>query len=179
MKQAEYDKLFPLFKRLKKQYGAKSKQKIIEKMGLTETQYNRLGTMFNGSAYCQDKIAKRKLYAQQYREKRMSEPLAVLEEKAFRFQKRCDDKAEITFTAKDIVEKYGENPVCFFTGEPINYRDKDSFSLDHFIPASRGGGCSLDNLRLVTKGANQAKGQMTPEEFIALCKTVAARFPDA
>lgn len=79
-----------------------------------------------------------------------------------------------TFTAKDVINKITKSPVCYLTGAPIDIYDKKSYQLDHIIPRSRGGDNSLDNLGIASAKANQAKRDMTPEEFLNLCKSVVA-----
>jgi 5-methylcytosine-specific restriction endonuclease McrA len=44
--------------------------------------------------------------------------------------------------------------------------------MDHIIPVSRGGDNSLDNCQILSKEVNQAKSNMTDEEFIEMCKRV-------
>ena len=46
----------------------------------------------------------------------------------------------------------------------------DKPSLDHIIPLSRGGGWELDNLQIISWFENNAKSNMTPEEFKKICK---------
>lgn len=77
-----------------------------------------------------------------------------------------------SFTIQDVIDKFGSNPRCYLTGQPIDIYKPRTYHFDHIIPASRGGQNTLDNLALVTKEANLAKGAMTNEEFIALCKSV-------
>jgi hypothetical protein len=47
-------------------------------------------------------------------------------------------------------------------------------SLDHIVPTSRGGESVKDNLQWVTKGVNFEKRNRTNEEFVELCRAVAA-----
>ena len=79
---------------------------------------------------------------------------------------------EKTFTSDDVINKFGEHPVCYLTGEPIDIYQPRTYQFDHIIPKSRGGDNSLDNLGICTTKANQAKRDMTPDEFINLCKKV-------
>lgn len=76
------------------------------------------------------------------------------------------------FTVEDIINKFGENPICYLTGLPINTNKSSSYHFDHIIPVSRGGTSDLDNLGICTKQANQAKSDMTPDELINLCKLI-------
>ena len=77
-----------------------------------------------------------------------------------------------TFTVDDVINKFGENPKCYLTGEQLDIYQPRTYSFDHIMPASRGGLPTLDNLGLCTKQANQAKSDLTPEEFYQLCKKV-------
>jgi hypothetical protein len=81
-------------------------------------------------------------------------------------------KDQLNFTIDDILNKLGKNPKCYLTGVDIDINDTKSYNFDHIIPVSRGGTNTLDNLGICTKQANQAKNNMTPDEFINLCKLV-------
>ena len=81
------------------------------------------------------------------------------------------------FTLKQLKEKIGNNPKCYLTGEPIDLLQPSTYSLDHIIPLSRGGKSSLDNCGLIKLDINQAKWNMTPDEFFSLCKRVSNGSP--
>jgi len=76
------------------------------------------------------------------------------------------------FTVDDVINKFGENPVCYLTGDPINIYEPRKYQFDHIIPVSKGGDNSIDNLGLCTKEANIAKSNLSLSEFVALCKKV-------
>ena len=76
------------------------------------------------------------------------------------------------FTIDDVINKFGENPKCYLTGDDIDIYQPRTYNFDHIIPVSRGGLNTLDNMGICTKKANSAKSDMTPEEFIDLCKKV-------
>lgn len=78
----------------------------------------------------------------------------------------------IPFTLNELKLKIGTNPKCYLTGEPIDLSNPTEYSLDHIIPISRGGKSTLDNLAIVKSDINQAKYNLIPEEFIALCQRV-------
>jgi 5-methylcytosine-specific restriction endonuclease McrA len=85
---------------------------------------------------------------------------------------RKTKKTKQLFKAQDLLNKIGENPVCYLTGRPINLEDGRSYHLDHIIPISKGGNNSLDNCGLACKEANQSKHSLTKDEFIRLCQDV-------
>ena len=76
------------------------------------------------------------------------------------------------FTVQDVIDKFGEHPTCYLTGEPIDINKPRTYHFDHRIPRSRGGDNSLDNLELCSSKANQAKGDMTVDELTMLCKSI-------
>lgn len=98
---------------------------------------------------------------------------SILNTKVNNFQKdRKNGNMNKTFTVEDVINKFGENPKCYLTGESIDIYKPKTYSFDHIIPSSRGGDNSIDNLGICTKQANQAKSDMTKEEFIEFCKKV-------
>lgn len=76
------------------------------------------------------------------------------------------------FTLDQAIEKITENPKCYLTGDDIDIYNTNSYHFDHIIPRSRGGDNSLENLGICTKQANMSKSNLTPDEFIFLCKKV-------
>ena len=78
----------------------------------------------------------------------------------------------MTFNYKDVHAKYGDTFPCALTGRPINFHDPDTYEYDHKTPTARGGDNSMDNLQIVCPEANRAKGMMTDQEFLELCKEV-------
>jgi 5-methylcytosine-specific restriction endonuclease McrA len=77
-----------------------------------------------------------------------------------------------SFNVEDIIKKFGEKPKCYITGDDIDISRTGEYSFDHKIPSSRGGPSTLDNLGICTKEANQAKSNMTPDEFFTFCKRI-------
>lgn len=82
------------------------------------------------------------------------------------------DKVNFTFGIKEVEHFIGDNPICYLSGRPINVEDSKSFHFDHIHPVSKGGLSTLDNLGLTVKEANQAKSDLTVDEFLLLCKDV-------
>lgn len=83
-----------------------------------------------------------------------------------------DVMARRQFTVDDVITKFGENPICYLTGEQIDITKPGTYQFDHIIPKCRGGDNSLENMAICTKQANESKRGLTPDEFIFLCKKV-------
>jgi 5-methylcytosine-specific restriction endonuclease McrA len=60
---------------------------------------------------------------------------------------------------------------CALTGKELS---PDDVALDHIVPISNGGDFSIANSQLVSKAANRAKHTLSQDDFIELCKSVAA-----
>ena len=80
------------------------------------------------------------------------------------------------FTLDELIEKLGDNPVCYLTGREIDLSKSRTYSLDHIIPRSKGGDNSLENCGLTCRDANQAKCDLSLEEFVSLCQEVVDKF---
>jgi 5-methylcytosine-specific restriction endonuclease McrA len=71
----------------------------------------------------------------------------------------------------ELRKSIGEPTTCYLCGDPITW---GIAALDHRVPTSRGGGHALVNLAWACRRCNQAKGTMTPDEFVALASKVAS-----
>lgn len=60
---------------------------------------------------------------------------------------------------------------CALTGWELT---PDNASLDHIEPLSGGGSHGMENVQILASKVNQAKGTMSQEEFVAMCKAVAS-----
>lgn len=94
----------------------------------------------------------------------------VLYDKVLSFNKRGDKNTMITL--QEVQDKFGEHTICYLTGEPIDVTKPRTYHFDHKVPVSKNGDNSIDNLGICTKEVNMAKRDLTPDEFIALCKKV-------
>jgi 5-methylcytosine-specific restriction endonuclease McrA len=66
-----------------------------------------------------------------------------------------------------IVEDQGYK--CALSGVELT---PETASLDHIVPMSKGGTHTIENVWIVDRRVNGAKGTMTTEEFISLCRAV-------
>lgn len=60
---------------------------------------------------------------------------------------------------------------CALTGDELT---PEIASLDHVVPLSRGGEHRPENIQVVTRDANRAKGPMVAAEFVEFCRRVVA-----
>jgi 5-methylcytosine-specific restriction endonuclease McrA len=60
---------------------------------------------------------------------------------------------------------------CALSGYDLQPEDA---AMDHILAVSRGGPHTIENAQILRKDVNRAKGTLTNEEFIALCRAVVA-----
>lgn len=85
---------------------------------------------------------------------------------------KVEKKYNTTFTPKDLLDKVGDNPICYLSGRPIDLTQTSTYHLDHIIPRSKGGDNSLENLGLAEKHANLAKSNLSVAELLELCADI-------
>ena len=73
------------------------------------------------------------------------------------------------FSKNEVLAKFGDNPICYLTGRPIDFNKPRTYSLDHVVPVSKGGQFTLANMGLTCKEANKAKDDLAIEELLKLC----------
>lgn len=59
---------------------------------------------------------------------------------------------------------------CYYSGATLTLKN---VSLDHRQPLSRGGEHCMENVVLCTRQINRMKGQMTEQEFLSVCLSIA------
>ena len=162
------------------------KQQILElrKKGFTYKKIQEtLGCNRSTVAYHCNKNRQEKMrqYQRKYdRESRAGNyPIKALSQKIRRFHRSLTTRTSthsvpITFSTDDLIQKIGLNPKCALTGVDINLADPETYSLDHIIPKSKGGLCTIDNCQIVCSAVNKAKHDLYMEDFIQLCKDVIA-----
>ncbi len=82
---------------------------------------------------------------------------------------------------KKVKQKYNISEAnhtftCAYTGDTLDWKDPSGFQWDHIMPRCKGGEDTLENLQIISTNANQAKGSMTHDEFIKLCKKVTEKY---
>ena len=81
---------------------------------------------------------------------------------------------EKNYSCQDVINKIGENPICYLTGAKIDLNKPETYHLDHIIPASKGGTNDLHNLGICLKEANYAKNELLLDELYELCEKILA-----
>jgi len=61
---------------------------------------------------------------------------------------------------------------CALTGRRLT---PQTAALDHIVPVRFGGEHAIDNAQVLHKDVNRAKGSLTNEEFIGMCREVVRR----
>jgi 5-methylcytosine-specific restriction endonuclease McrA len=89
-----------------------------------------------------------------------------------RLGKKGKGKRDLTFRWKDVIEKFGWETTCYLTGRKINLKEPKTYQFDHIVSISKGGSNTIDNLGICCRNANQAKHDMSVEEFLNLCKEI-------
>lgn len=86
---------------------------------------------------------------------------------------RGKDKSKLnrTFSVKDVIDKFSIETKCYLSGRIINLKTS-KYSLDHIIPVYLGGDNSFNNLGITDPDINYAKGKLSKEDFIKMCKDV-------
>ena len=81
-----------------------------------------------------------------------------------------DRKNRIEESRKYLEDTF--NGKCYLSGRPFDLDDTGTYHFDHIIPQSENGSSGLENLGLCVPEANQAKSNLSVDEFLELCKDV-------
>ena len=128
-------------------------------------------SIMNKIVYFREACAKERKIIEKYKSKFNQR----LTSKIFKFHRginKMEQYKDRIFSPQDILNLFNDNPRCNLTGRSIDLEDTRSWQLDHIIPASKGGSDTLDNCQITCREANFAKGNLTMDEFISLCKDV-------
>lgn len=83
-----------------------------------------------------------------------------------------EDACGKTAKASDIILVLERQMyACALSGDLL---DTATAQLDHITPVSKGGTHEAKNIQVVTRDINRMKGNLDNEEFIVLCKKIAA-----
>lgn len=80
--------------------------------------------------------------------------------------------SNMKITLEQLIAKFSEKPRCYLTGQEIDIYDTKTYEFDHKIPTSKNGPNTIDNLGICIRQANRCKQDLTPEEFIDICKKI-------
>jgi 5-methylcytosine-specific restriction endonuclease McrA len=76
-----------------------------------------------------------------------------------------------SLTARQALEMVERQQYrCAISGRPLT---PENAALDHIVPVARGGQHAAENVWVVDAQVNAAKGTLTMEEFLAVCRDVA------
>lgn len=78
-----------------------------------------------------------------------------------------DEKRATAKRLRKMLERQGYR--CYLSGRPM---EPETASPDHMLPVSRGGTHAIDNICIVDRDINRAKGTQTISEFVAMCREV-------
>ena len=144
--------------------GEGQKQKKLDKQRLTREQNSLLKKI--------DNFKNRKVGGGRKQDNEIkSNHKKQLSDKARDFQLKAKN-----FSSQDVLDKFGKNPKCYLTGKVIDWSQPRTYSFDHVVPLSRGGTCTLDNLGITTRSANNAKDDLLLDEFLTLCESILKNF---
>lgn len=76
------------------------------------------------------------------------------------------------FYFQDVLDKFGEETVCYLTGRKINLNEHETYQFDHIVPPKHGGLNTLANLGITCREANLAKSDLQVESLLSLCKEI-------
>ena len=77
---------------------------------------------------------------------------------------------EKNITASQVLDLVKDQDFhCAISGRKLT---PETASLDHIVPLGRGGEHSIENVWVVDHRINLAKGTMTVEEFVSMCRDV-------
>jgi 5-methylcytosine-specific restriction endonuclease McrA len=93
----------------------------------------------------------------------------------FKYRATTLRKHGVTLNTNDCATKLfwiwiKQKGICAYTGRKLQY-DKTTH-IDHIIPRSKGGSNHPDNFQFICSEANQAKSNLTHDEFVMLIKQI-------
>jgi 5-methylcytosine-specific restriction endonuclease McrA len=114
-------------------------------------------------------VLQKKLYVFRYRDNLGKRVLSKVRDFQRREGSSLISTQEVNFSFDDFLSKIGEEPKCYLSGQPIDLYETKSYSVDHIIPASKGGNNTIENAGLINSSINKMKSDITVEEFLEKC----------
>lgn len=87
-------------------------------------------------------------------------------------RKSSGKRVSLTFSSKEFESKLTESSMCYLTGRRLDLLKPKTYQCDHITPVSKGGQSTLNNLGLACREANVAKGDLSLNDFIQLCREI-------
>ncbi len=116
-----------------------------------------------------DFVLQKKLYVFRYRNNLNKRVYDKVRDFQRRDKSKNTPKQENNFSFDEFLNKIGDAPKCYLSGELINLNETKTYSIDHIIPSSKGGKNTLDNAGLISSTINKMKSDITIEEFLEKC----------
>ena len=114
-------------------------------------------------------VLQKKLYEFRYKDTLGKQVLSKVRDFQRREGSKLSSTQKINFSFDDFLNKIGDNPTCYLSGESINLYESKSYNIDHIIPASKGGENTLENAGLISASINKMKSDNTVDEFLKKC----------
>lgn len=114
-------------------------------------------------------ILQKKIQSFKYRERPNKKMTSKVRDFQRRYGSKLSSKQEDNFSYEDFLKKIGDNPKCYLSGEPINLYETKTYSIDHIVPATKGGNNTLENAGLISTSINKMKSDIEVNEFIKKC----------
>lgn len=114
-------------------------------------------------------VLQKKLYVFRYRDNLGKRVLSKVRDFQRREGSGLVPTPEVNFSFEDFLSKIGEEPKCYLSGQPIDLYETKSYSVDHIIPASKGGNNTIENAGLISSSINKMKSDITVDEFLEKC----------
>ena len=165
-------------KRYQKEYRIKYKEELSEKNKIRHVknkernnkisreyyQKNKEELLAESIKYYHNNKDRIKASKKEYRKLNYVIKRERLRSQANRMNRRASGIKEIRITTiRRVIKKY--NSKCYWCDIYIDTKKKKSFHIDHYIPLSKGGANSEENLVLSCPFCNMSKGAKDPLEF--------------
>jgi len=128
-----------------KEYYQKNKQKLISK----------------ASIYFQDNIEKVKAYKRKWNKTESG----ILSSKNSKANRRSLEKRLGVLKKSELTNLLQQEHDCYWCGKKIDKTLSSSYHFDHYVPLSKGGANTIDNIKLSCAKCNLTKSAKSPYVF--------------